>query len=67
MRVVFVEKNEEQVEEEEGSELGPEEMSRSLTRNISPSRSSMKKQNDEDDAVSTMTDENSLWSFGQTI
>ena len=66
MRVVFVEKNEEQVEEE-GNELGPEEMSRGLTRNISPSRSSMKKQNDMDDAASTMTDENSLWSFGQTI
>ena len=58
--VVFVEKNEEQVEEEEDSEFGPEEVSRDLTRNISPSRSSTKKQNDKDDAVSTITDENSL-------
>ena len=64
--VVFAEKDEEQAEEE-GSEFGPEEVSRGLTRNISPSRSSMKKQNDKDDAVSAMTDENSLRSFGQTI
>ena len=66
LRVVFVDKDEEQAEEEEGSEFGPEDVSRVLTRNIFPSRRSMKKQSKMDEAVSTMEDENTVRSFGQT-
>ena len=54
------------MEEEEGSEFGPEEVSCVLTRNIFPSRRSMKKQSEMDEAVSTRADENTVRSFGQT-
>ena len=63
--VVFVEKDEEEAEEE-GSEVAPEEVSRGLTRDIPRSGSSTKKPSDTDEAVSTMADDDVVWSFGQT-